>query len=274
MYRNFRIVVVTASGRKKYQSILFEYIKKHINIIDEYIIWQNTANAEDIIYFEYLKNAYNFVSIDRRPSVGGIKNIAQFYDKSIDSDTIYIKLDDDIVYLDTNFFKEILDFRIENEKYFLVCSNTINNAICAHIHHRIGALDITCGISSYNCMCNIGWRDTNFVNNYHNTFIDSIKNNTYHKFIFNKWELFNHERFSINAVCWFGKDMKKIYNQIGHDDENDLTSKLPKLIGKINCICGTSLCSHYAFFTQRNFLDSHTNILNKYNEILINNENI
>ena len=43
-----RIVVVTPAGRRRYLEILFRYILKLRPIMDEYRLWVNTENNEDI----------------------------------------------------------------------------------------------------------------------------------------------------------------------------------------------------------------------------------
>ena len=56
IYKNktYKIVVVTPAGRKKYMNILLSYILKQKNIIDEYRIWVNTTNLEDLNWFKEL----------------------------------------------------------------------------------------------------------------------------------------------------------------------------------------------------------------------------
>ena len=268
MYNNYKIVVVTPSGRKRYQQILFEYLKKSSNIIDEYRIWQNTNNQEDLVFFNEIASQYPWVTIDTRSSVGGNKNIAQYFDKCCDPDTIYIRLDDDIVYLDNSFISNILNFRTNNPDFFLVFGNIINNDICNHLHHRIGAFTWNTHIP-YGCAAN-AWQDTKLAEEIHKQFLINLSNNTINKYMFDRYIIYERSRFSINAICWFGTDMKTIYNNFGgivHDEEHDITVNKTQALNKFNVICGSALCSHFAFFTQRDYLDN-TSILNEYQKLL------
>jgi hypothetical protein len=63
--------------------------------------------------------------------------------------------------------------------------------------------------------------------------------------------------------------MKNHYKKIANskDEEEYLTNIVTKNKNIVNCICGNALCSHYSYWTQKEFLDK-TNILKKYKEIL------
>lgn len=277
MYNGYKIVVVTPSGRSRYQKLLFEYIKKHISIVDEYRLWINTKNEQDLKWFEEIVNQYDWVKLDKIDNlskIGSIQAICHFFKSCIASDTIYIRLDDDIVYLDENFFTNLLNFRLKYPEYFLVCGNIINNAICSHIHQKLGALDNSHGMVGYDCMDKTGWLSGEFAASTHQNFIHSmLSQNNYKKYFFDKWILNRYERFSINAICWFGSDMQLLNGNIGEEEEEDITTNKPKILNKYNIICGDAVCSHFAFGPQRDFLDKHTN-LNIIYEKLINNNNL
>lgn len=271
MFKNYKIVCVTPSGRSRYQKILFEYLRRNketSNIIDEYRIWQNTTNQEDVSFFQNLKDEYDWVTIDQRKNINGIKTIGQYFDRCCEPNTIYIRLDDDIVYLAPDFIENLIDFRIKNPKFFLVFGNIINNDICNHIHARIDAFNEVKHIK-YGC-ANNAWKHPNLAKWLHTQFLDSIHNNSTDKYKFDKYVLTEIPRFSINAICWFGEDMKKVYNKLGgvvHSEEHNLTQVIPGQLNKYNAICGSAICSHFAFYTQRKHLDN-TDILNQYESLL------
>ena len=85
MINNKKIIVVTPAGRKRYMEPLFKYILREKDIIDEYRIWVNTKNKEDIEYFYSLKKEYpGFITLDERfieePDCGINFNIHRFFD--------------------------------------------------------------------------------------------------------------------------------------------------------------------------------------------------
>jgi hypothetical protein len=86
MINNKKIIVVTPAGRKRYMEPLLKYILREKDIIDEYRIWVNTGNKEDIEYFYSLKKEYpDFITLDERfteePDCGHNYNIHRFFDK-------------------------------------------------------------------------------------------------------------------------------------------------------------------------------------------------
>jgi len=265
MFNNHKIIVVTPSGRKKTQEILLSYILKNRNIIDEYRIWLNTTNAEDVEWLKEISKKHEFITIDSRPKKNGNANINQYYDKTTE-DNIYIRLDDDIIYLHDSFFTELIEFRINNPQYFLILGNIINNGICSYIHQTRYAFK-TKEILTYGCTNNL-WENGKIAHIIHSAFLNSLNNNlyNYHKYIFQNWVLKYYERFSINAICWFGKDIQRLTKGKIVGDEEEFLSTIVTSKNKIyNCICGKALCSHYSYCTQKDFLDK-TDILKKYHD--------
>lgn len=267
----YKYVIVTPSGRKKYLEILFKYILKYREYIDEYRLWVNTHNIEDIEYMESLAKSYDFVkldfSADGLPTKGDCWAIHSFFKNCTDENTIYLRLDDDIVWMEDDFIFKMYDFRINNPQYFLVYANIINNAIMDHIRQRLGCFE-SCQILqrhlfSYDCMDEIGWKNPTVAYLKHQQFLKDIKLNNINMYKFHKWVLFFYERVSINCISWFGKDFKEFNGIVGANEEEWLSHDKPLNLLTPNCINGDALCSHFAFYSQRNFLDT-TNILEEY----------
>jgi hypothetical protein len=74
-------------------------------------------------------------------------------------------------------------------------------------------------------------------------------------------------RFSINSILWFGKDMEEIGGAVPGDDEEFMSCIYPTHLGKSNCWNTNALVSHFAFYTQRAYLDEK-GILEKYGSFL------
>lgn len=79
-------------------------------------------------------------------------------------------------------------------------------------------------------------------------------------------------RFSINAVLWFGDEMKKIEGKVPGDDEEFLSCIYPTSQGVSNAWNGDAIVAHFAFFTQREELDK-MGILEKYGRLCIESWN-
>lgn len=53
---------------------------------------------------------------------------------------VFLKCDDDIVYLDTGRLAEFIRFRRQRPDYFMVSANVVNNGVCAHVQQQLGML--------------------------------------------------------------------------------------------------------------------------------------
>lgn len=260
------VEIVTPAGRKRYLELLYKYLKKQKNDFDIWTLWINTTNQNDIDYCKKLEEENDWIrTIDLDVDFRGTFSVHSFYKHTCDPNKIYIKLDDDIVWMEHNFIKDLVSFRIKNKDYFLVCGNIINNAICDHIHQRSGALLINQHIS-YSAFDDAGWRNPFVAVDKHMNLMKAIYRNDLNKYRFEKTELNIFERFSINCVSWFGSEFAKFGGQVGTDDEDWLTMYYPRVINKFNVIYGGALCAHYAFHTQCEFVD-HLNVLHKYSMI-------
>ena len=141
MYQNYKVVVNTAAGRRRYMQYLVPPIL-NADIVDRYDIWVNTHNMVDIEFFKKLAKKYPKVNLVWQPDgvVNGIASINAFYRDCCDKDTIYMKLDDDVVWFEPELFEKMVKFRVDNPEYFLVSPLVINNALSTYllqVHNKI-----------------------------------------------------------------------------------------------------------------------------------------
>ena len=134
MYNNYKIVVNTAAGRRRYMQYLIPYIVSS-EVVDRYDIWINTHNMADIEFFKVLAQKYPVINLVWQPDgvVNGVSTINAFYKDCIEEKTIYFKLDDDIVWMEPNLIEKMIKFRIENPEYFLVSLLVINNSLTTYL---------------------------------------------------------------------------------------------------------------------------------------------
>jgi hypothetical protein len=272
MIDNKKIVVVTPAGRKRYLEILVEYILREKEIIDQYILWINTSNEEDIEYARSLRDKYpNFISLDERflytNEVGTNQNICKFFDTCIQEDTIYIRLDDDIVWLEPDFIKKLSQFRINNPDPFLIYSVIFNNAIIDSMLQQNGFYTNINQRMEYNCMDRNGWVDPIICEQKHRYILDNYikQNKPIPKIIENK--IFSeYERVSINSISWLGSTFSKFNGKVGIEEEEWLSTQAPRHFLP-NMMYSGAQCIHYAFFTQRDYLDT-TPVLEDYKKII------
>lgn len=267
MRKDYKIVVVTAAGRRRYMQYLVPFVIAS-DVVDRYDIWVNTHNGADIEFFKQLADKYPKINLVWQPDgiVDGIKSINAFYKGCIDEKSIYFKLDDDIPWMEPNAIEKMVDFRIDNPDYFLVSPIVINNALSTYLLQLHNKIKLNTYYNS-NASHRVLWESGDFASQLHQWFINNY-------LVTQKWDKLHipptpvaMTRFSINAILWFGKDMKAIDGIIPGDDEEFLSAIYPSKISKPNCWNGDVIMAHFAFFTQREQLDKDT-ILEKYGDYL------
>lgn len=273
MHLGKKIIVVTPAGRKETLQILSHYILSN-TLVDEWHIWLNTRKNNDIKYIEYLthpkiKIIKEDIGFDESEN---FITIYKFFKHAIEPDTVYIRFDDDIVWMDYYSIYNLIDFRIKNPEYFLVLGNIVNNAVCDHIHQNYCTAydkNIFKDPFGYFYYDHFGAVCINYAIKKHWNLFNHIKSNNIEKYYHNNWTMKTEDRFSINVISWLGEEFAKFDGNVGIDEENWLTITAPQQKNKANIILGNTLFSHYAFTMQRYNLNQ-TNILECYRKITQN----
>lgn len=282
MYRDHKIVAVIPAGRKRVLKMLFKYLRANSDIIDYVQVWENTQQQEDLEYIHSqaddflrpvpLPTQFKFIANPVQHNTG------RFYLNTTDEDTIYIRFDDDIVYIHPEAIKNLVDFTLDNEEYFIVFANIWNNAIISYIHQHIYEnIGKEYGVvEELYCMDEVGWKSPEFAEYIHNILLDHIEKGTTEELFFDKYELDN-VKFSISCFAFRGKDFAKFHGFLGRhqygnnpgslDEELWLTQNYPNEHGLKNAICGSALVSHLTFFPQKRHLLDNTDIQDRYYEL-------
>lgn len=281
MIDGHRVVVFIPSGRRRTEAILLTNLRRFPEV-DEIQIWVNTdkpgkaepqaPNAEgDEEWLRSLPDVWSKCKLYEYPRHARPKwpkqlQTGEFYAYTQDLNTVYIRMDDDIVYVDDNYFKHMVKFRLRYDEPPIVCGNIWNNAICSYIHQQAGHIDKAHGVvESPYCMDMVGWQSGKFAEYIHRVLLDHIEADTVPELYFDQYVLNGNKRFSISNFSFTGVGMRRMRPQID-DEEIWLTEKVPVRAGRANVICGDALVAHYSFFAQRPVLDQ-TDILDRYRQI-------
>ncbi len=266
IFSGMRRVIVTPAGRKRYLEVLYKHLKNQRDSFDEWLLLVNTSDPADIGYCERLA-ARNEDWIDTRYAQGSDPskhnlNIHMFLNEFCrEPDAVYLRLDDDVCWLAAGFVEEMFQFRLANPEPFLTYGNIINNAIVSWIHQKLGNISFE-RHSKYNCTDDIGWKDPRFAEHVHTEFLKSPSDP---KWLFGTWVATEYERISVNAVCWFGKDLAD--KAVDADEELWLSVIRPRELSRPNAINGQAVCVHFAFGTQRDYLEKETKVLDQYRSL-------
>ncbi|CAE7267658.1 unnamed protein product [Symbiodinium sp. CCMP2456] len=150
------VVVVVFSGRRDRMRILMRYLRrdlrKHGGVVDKIVfaLWQYTA--KDLSYMKELVSSpdgadgtfdiqdfseqrWGRSRIDADP----ISNrMVQLYKSMNETDTVYVKVDDDVVYVAEHAIAELVRERLR-KRCLLVSANVVNHAIMSALHQDRGA---------------------------------------------------------------------------------------------------------------------------------------
>ena len=265
MHLGYTIVVVSPAGRKRYMELLFPQILALRPLVDSYRIWVNTDVPEDLAYFETLRRDYpDFVVLQRLPSgiAPSIWSIPHFFRECVDEKTVYVRFDDDIVYMEgIDAFRGFLDFRIQHPEYFVVYPVIMNNAAVSFLQKQHGNIQTTKNLT-YECFCPVGLSDPMFAEELHRQVLAAPSLSS---FYLPDRVLEKTIRASINCISWFGYRFQKFKGAVGRDEEEWLARAAPNAFKESNALYGKFVCVHFAFRTQRDHLDT-TDVLEQYRQ--------
>jgi len=266
MFEGYRIVAVTPAGRRRYMRLLVPQVLAS-PLIDRYDIWVNTPDEGDLAFLRGIAKIDSRIRLVAQPDGAPprIESIGAFHRTAMDEDTIYLRLDDDVVWLEPGFFETLLRFRIAHPEYFLVMPLIINNAVCSFMLQTFDKIRSTRYIRAI-CMDEVGWRDRFLALDLHRLLIDLIHRGETDRLHLPPREIALN-RFSINAICWFGTDMAQIDGRVGEQEEEELSLVIPARLNRRNCFCGSTIAAHFAFIHQRRKME-RSGLLDEYRRIL------
>lgn len=242
------------AGRRRYLEILSDYIKHLYSFIDEVHIWDFTRDEEDA---KWIHENWSCLEKFQIFSVTDKSNYAEYYqyynkERYPENDTVLIKCDDDIVYIDVNKFESFIKERRNCYDAFLFTPCVINNPVCSAF------------IFSYSKDFKPNQEDVYFFSPEHAEFMhDSFLNGQIKETGNNFCRLvLNDYKFNINFVGFLSAHFD-ILSKIGKsNDEDEINSiKCPIVLNSHFFV------SHMAYTKQREDGFDETNFLERYKQL-------
>lgn len=232
-----KIIIFCPAGRKNMLEVQLLNILKllDLDVVHEYHIWDVSWCKEDSDFISGLDKLHSKIRIKHTPFTNASRAgqvasqqfayiLCDFYNYDEYSAYNFVKLDDDIAFVDANNFTKFIEHR-EKSDAFLCSANVVNNNHLLQDDRTFYAIH------------------TDFTNNY-NEILE--KNNKKDAIVFS-----NDARLSINFVSFLGKDLKHINaefsNGIGSGDEGRLCNDVAKRLNRQNEICLFFTVVHYKF---------------------------
>jgi hypothetical protein len=184
-----------------------------------------------------------------------------------------VRLDDDVVWLDPSFFETLLACRFARCDDFMVAPLVINNALGSFLLQTFGKIKTTekLGPDRFD---NYGWVSSSLAVSLHGLLQELIAAGEVGRLSCGRIPI-SGNCFSINALCWFGRDVAAFGGVIpdGEDEEAASGCTIPLRAGRINCIETSAVAAHFAFYTQRLAMDA-SGLLESYGRFAANRPEI
>jgi len=264
-----KIVAVTPAGRRRYIEILSKYILSD-GSIDEWHLWENCREEDDRQYLYELAKTSPKIKIIKAEGVDGTnKSINKFYKFITEEEVFYIRIDDDIVFMEENFGDRLYSRAIKmKDRYLWWSPLVINNALCTYFLFCKEKLRTTYPLTAQ-CMDKNAWGSPAFAEKLHNWFIDILNNGQLDMMKLEGGIDITMSRFSVNCIGFFGERMKSLGRLLFplKDEEEWISATLPVKLNLPGRLVSDLVVSHFSFYTQEVYLLDKTKILQKYADI-------
>lgn len=261
-----KLIVVTPAGREKYLGVLSHHVLKSSRV-HEWHLWDNCRNEQDRAYLRKLAGTDSRIKIKTLPDANGSFDvIGRFFRFCDDPDAFYLRLDDDIVFLEDGFFEKYMERVLpERGSALWYAPLIINNAICNTFIKYLSAVQIE-GPLTCQAMCPFSWAHPTFPLAMHPVLIEAVRTGRLDDFRVPDREV-RASRFSINAIGFFGSEIVELgdlFHPAGNDEEEWLSAVLPVKLGRPGKVFGDLIAAHFSFYPQEKALLGTTILENYY----------
>jgi len=197
------------------------------------------------------------------------KNYYTHYTNIDYENSVILKCDDDIVFIDLLKLPKFIEF-VKNSNYDLVFANTINNGTSAYFQQNTFNL-IPKELMKFEYLRNgFGslWESGKKAEKLHNYFIQNYL--SFLNYDYKDKVIDIDTRFSINFFGYKGKNWHKICDCYPNDDEHNLTVNCVLHRNFKNVLYADFYVSHLSFFKQLDELN-YSDLIEKYNQFYLEN---
>lgn len=297
MYRDHKVVVWIPYGRELTVSVLLPYLLRDhkAGIIDDIWFCMNTDPGEeqedDRKYAAKVARDHPEVTIKPCPGpdhiVKGMKpewaveyeevkqrNTGRFPIYMQDRHTVYIRFDDDIVWVHPNTVITMVDRVLDRRADTIACFSFIwNNAVSSYLAQQRGRIPITWGTvgrgaktsEEVSAVDPVGWSDPYFAEKLHKMVLDHLEAGDEDGLLLPaELTIGPRQQSSVSCFAIHGDEYADLKGILTWDEEEHwLTMHRPGEVNKRNIICGMAQVAHFSFLFQRDYL-LKTDLLNRY----------
>jgi hypothetical protein len=282
MFKDYKVIVVCPAGRRHVADLMRRHVERARPTVDEFHWWLNTDREDDIEYFKALARAapnfYRVIELSGKTTYWNRSmTIGRFYQFAIDPEAIYIRIDDDVVWMVDNCLQSLLAHRVKYPDAYLVYGNIVNSSRFMHLHQNQGAFDPGFKIS-YNINHSTNRRSFPAGLAAHEAILqtaEAIAAGHNREALLEPWVRFGRHVFAAgehndaNMLSWFGRDFatwRGICPAHVHE-EQWICLRMPAVQSRIHEACGGALCAHYASEVQWRAISGQPQLLVRYEKL-------
>lgn len=278
-----KVVAWTPYGRERTVSILAAYMRRdhQAGVVDEWWLCLNTddSQTEDLKFAYRLARQFPWIKLQTRPA--GLprlhpkqRNTGYFCRYMTDPNAVYVRLDDDIVYVHGSAVERLVRHKLQTPEAVASFPVMWNNAVVSWFAQQSGVIPRDFGVvGGPYCMDPMGWANGQFAVDIHRLLLDKVKNGAAADlFLYQDFPLPLGLQFSVSTFAALGSMYAALPDGPGvlmpYEEESWHTIHQPKKLGVPNMIVGDALVSHYTFFPQQAVVSS-TDILDQYRSLAL-----
>ena len=259
-----KVILTIAAGRRLSMSGLIPQLLAQEGW-DEMHVWVNTKEQDDLAFLAELPKLDSRIKLkflearDPQHVEDGYfveskktNNLGDWWPANCtDPDAIYVRFDDDIVFVEKDTVKELVAARLEYPEPYLIFPVIINNAVMAHYLEKEGKIKNPQGKEYTPYVFDPLIWSADMCFDIHKQFLDQANSLGVEHFHISNREI-APQHVSINCMVYFGKDIAEWGGDFGiNGEEGFITCQVPYWAKRGLMIYGNKVVSHMAFHPQR-----------------------
>ena len=271
MIDGVKVIATTPCGRARYMRHLAAHMQREHERghVDEWILFKNPiaqkkveGKEQDIA--DEIAACWPWVQVFKDKGFGGGDRISRFFKYFTEADCVYLRFDDDVVYIDENCVERLVRYRLKHHNPYLIFPTIINNVRTSYHLQQAGLIPKHWGLVRNDMLDPIAWRNKDFVKRLHRKALNAIDNGGYllkslvDEFALPSGEFPDYEAgyISINAFAMLGEDMLATKDNVPPDEERHFALWQPEHLNRMNARCGDAVVCHFAYHTQTTEMDA------------------
>lgn len=241
-----KTIGITFAGRRDRMQLLVAYILKALEhgLLSEWHVWNYSRSQMDSDWIGSLPSLHPNICI-MTPTTDKKRygDCYRYYQRSAPAcapEDVFLKFDDDIVYLDLKELQGFLDARRANPSLVILSANVVNNPTCLFLQQTKGHFP---GFDADQL-----WTSGVEATALHQAFLeDPARQGKFQGVL--EWH--PQGRLNINFIAWLGADMGIVAAcEDTESDELNLSCLFPQSLGRPIGVYGPLVVSHLSFYAQ------------------------